>query len=116
MKRLTLMLTLLCPLAGAAVNIANGTDLQEQCVDTDPDERNADSSKHGSCVSFLNGLATATRHFPKAGECSVGPDVTSEQLRQAWLEFADENADVLHFPAGFLAKEAFASAWFCRRQ
>ena len=114
-KRLILLGVLILPIVTLASKEPTGDELQGLCVRTGPAESRADTSKYQSCTTFLYGFATGSRHFPREGRCSVGPEVTREQLRQAWLDFADENAEYLHFPAGVLVEDAFESAWFCRR-
>jgi hypothetical protein len=118
MKRWFLAAVLLWPL-GAGAGLYTGNKLQTFCADTKSGEPKRNLSWYSSCASYLAGLvdaaesiylnttATPRSCFPKG--------VSPEQLRQVWLNHANQYPDKLHLPAAFSALEAFEQAWPCHR-
>ena len=73
---------------------------------------------------FLVGVANSAHALSSWGakdkdgalNASCSPEgVTTEQLRQVWLNFAKAYPETLHKEASSLALNAFEQAWPCKR-
>ena len=118
MNKLLLALVLFWPL-GAVAGLYSGNKLQTFCADTKSGEPKRNLSWYGSCVSYLSGIVDAAESIylntTATSRSCLPKGVSSEQLRQVWLNHASQHPEELHLGAGGLVLKAFEKAWPCQR-
>ena len=121
MKRLTLVLILLWPMAALGqISYFTGNELMELCDGTASDEPKENMVALTACLGVLLGISeaiSAIKIFTDEGheQYSCMPNgVTSNQLRQVFLKYMHQHPEDWHATAGGLVMAAYRASWPCK--